>query len=78
MYDVDFLGHGVVYNIAYVMAKAIVAQDGTQGLAMFLKVPTCKFVLRYTQLPSYAADKDHPRLGPHTIAAANRLAHGCK
>ena len=25
MYDVDFFGHAVVYNIAYVMAKAIVA-----------------------------------------------------
>jgi hypothetical protein len=78
MYDVDFLGHGVVYNIAYVIAKAIVAQDGTQGLAAFLKQPTYKFVLRYTQLPSYGADKDHPRLGPNTIAAANRLADGCK
>lgn len=44
MYAVDFFGHAVVYNIAYVMVKAIVAQDGPQGLAAFLKQPTYKFV----------------------------------
>ncbi len=78
MYAVDFLGHGVVYDIAYVMAQAIVEQDGPQGLADFLKQPTYKFVLRYTELKKYRADKDHPGLGPNTIAAANRLATGCK
>jgi hypothetical protein len=78
MYAVDFFGHGVVYNIAYVMAKAIVAQDDPQGLAAFLKQPTYKFVLRYTQLPDYGVDNDHPRLGPNTIAAANHLASGCR
>jgi hypothetical protein len=77
MYSVDFFGHGVVYNIAYVMAKAIVAQDGPQGLAAYLKQPTYKFVLGYTQLPAYGMDKDHPKLGPNTIDAANRLANGC-
>lgn len=78
MYAVDFLGHGVVYNIAYVMAKAIVAQDGPQGLAAFLKQPTYKFALRYIQLPAYGMDKDHPKLGPNTIDAVNQLANGCK
>jgi len=77
MYSVDFFGHGVVYNIAYVMAKAIVAQDGPQGLAAFLKQPTYKFVLRYIQLPAYGMDKDHPKLGPNTIDTANQLANGC-
>jgi hypothetical protein len=78
IYAVDFFGHGVVYNIAYVMAKAIVAQDGPQGLAAFLKQHTYKFVLRYTQLPDYGVDNDHARLGPNTIAAANHLASGCR
>jgi len=77
MYDVDFFGHAVVYNIAYVMAKDIVAQDGPQGLAAFLKQPTYKFVLHYIQLPAYGMDKDHPKLGPNTIDAANQLANGC-
>ena len=77
VYAVDFFGHAVVYNIAYVMAKAIVAQDGPQGLAAFLKQPTYKLVLRYIQLPAYGMDKDHLKLGPNTIDAANQLANGC-
>jgi hypothetical protein len=77
VYDVGFLGHGVLYNIGYVMAKAIVENDGPQGLAAFLKRPPYKFVLRYTQLPAYGMDKDHPTLGPNTIDAANQLANGC-
>jgi hypothetical protein len=54
------------------MAKAIVEKDGPQGLAAFLKQPPYKFVLRYTQLPAYGRDKDHPKLGPNTIDAANQ------
>ncbi|QMV17952.1 hypothetical protein GOB94_04030 [Granulicella sp. 5B5] len=77
MYSVDFLGHGVVYMIGDVMAKAIAEEDGPQGLAALLKQPTYNFVLRYTQLHNYGADKDYPRLGPNTIAAAKRLAGGC-
>jgi hypothetical protein len=77
VYNVGFLGHGVLYYIGYVMAKAIVENDGPQGLAAFLKRPPYKFVLRYTQLPAYGMDKDHPTLGPNTIDAANQLANGC-
>ncbi|HVZ84703.1 MAG TPA: DUF5700 domain-containing putative Zn-dependent protease [Terracidiphilus sp.] len=78
LYDVGFLGHGVLYNIAYVMAKDIAESDGPQGLAALLKKPPYNFVLRYTQLAAYGADKDHPRLGPNTIAAAMHLAHACR
>lgn len=78
VYDVGFFGHGVLYNVGYAMAKAIVDSDGAQGLAAFLKEPPEKFVLRYTQLPSYGTDKDHPRLGPNTVAAANRMLSECK
>jgi len=77
VYDVGFLGHGVLYNIGYVMAKAIVENDGPQGLAAFLKQPPYKFVLRYTQLPAYGMNKDHPKLGLNTIDAANQLANRC-
>jgi len=78
VYDVGFYGHGTLYDIAYVMATDIVESDGPQGLAAYLKQPAYRFVARYTQLPKYGADKDHPRLGPKTLAAANRIASGCK
>jgi len=78
VYDVDFFGHGVLYSLGYVMAKAIAEDDGQQGLAAYLKQPSYKFVLHYTQLPKYGTDKGHPKLGPNTIAAANQLAGGCK
>jgi len=76
--DVGFYGQGVLYNIGYVMAKAIVESDGPQGLAAFLREPPYKFVLHYTQLPEYATDEDHPRLGPTTMAAVNQFVSGCK
>ena len=78
VYDVGFYGHGILYTIGYVMAKDIVDNDGPQGLAAFLKQPPYRFVLHYTQLPKYGADKDHPRLGPNTFAAVCRLANYCK
>ncbi|WP_220399097.1 DUF5700 domain-containing putative Zn-dependent protease [Granulicella sp. WH15] len=78
IYDVGFYGHGELYNIGYVMAKSIVEDDGPDGLAAFLKLPPYKFVLRYTQLPQYGMDKDHPKLGPNTVNAADLLARGCK
>jgi hypothetical protein len=78
LYDVGFLGHGVLYNIAYVMARDIVEGDGPQRLTALLTLPSYKFVLSYTRLATYGTDKDHPRLGPNTIAVAKRIADGCK
>jgi hypothetical protein len=65
VYAVDFLGHGVLYNIGYLMAKAVAEQDGPQQLATSLKQPPYQFILRYTQLTKYGADGSHPKLGPH-------------
>ena len=78
VYSVGFYGHGVLYDIGNGMARAIVENDGPQGLAGFLKQPPYKFALRYTQLPRYGADKDHPKLGPNTLKSLNQLATGCK
>jgi Putative zinc dependent peptidase (DUF5700) len=77
VYSVDFFGHGVLYSVAYVMAKAIAEQEGPQGLTAYLKRPPYEFVLGYTKLPAYGKDKDHPVLGPNTIAATEELAKGC-
>jgi hypothetical protein len=77
VYEVDLLGHGVLYDIAYVMAKAIVEQDGPQGLAALLKQPPYRFVSHYTQLAAYGVDENHPPLGPNTLATVKELAGGC-
>jgi hypothetical protein len=77
VYAVGFYGQGTLYNIGYVMAEAIVENDGPQGLATFLMQPPYKFVLHYTHLAQYGADSNHPRLGPNTVAAANRQTSGC-
>jgi hypothetical protein len=78
VYDVGFFGHGVLYDIAYEMARDIADADGPQGLAEFLKQPPYRFVLCYTQLSKYGKDDDHPRLGANTLSAAVRLASGCR
>jgi hypothetical protein len=78
VYAVGFLGHGLLYGIAYVMTKAIVDSEGYAGLVTSLRQPPHMFVLRYIQLPQYGADKDHPHLGPNTIEAAHRFEHLCK
>ena len=78
VYSVGFYGHGVLYDIGDGMARAIVENDGPQGLASFLKQPPYKFALRYTQLPKYGTDKDHPKLGPNTVKSLKQLTTGCK
>jgi Putative zinc dependent peptidase (DUF5700) len=52
VYAVGFYGHGVLYDIGTGMARAIVENDGPQGLAAFLKLPPYRFALRYTRLPN--------------------------
>jgi hypothetical protein len=78
IYDLGFLGEGILYNIGYAMAKSIADNDGPQGLAAYLKQPAYKFVLRYTQLSQYGTDRNHPKLGPNTLAALAQLQRGCK
>jgi len=78
VYAVGFYGHGILYDIGYVMAKALVADRGPDALAKLLEQPSSQFVLTYTALPHYGKDDDHPRLGDNTIAAAQRVAAGCK
>ena len=78
VYEVGFYGHGVLYDIGYVMAKAIVENDGPQGLAALLKRPSYGLIQRYTQLSNYGKDKDHPRLGVNTVAAVHELESSCK
>lgn len=78
VYDIDFLGHGELYNTGYAMATALADAEGPQGIIQSLREPPYMFVLRYTALPLYGKDKDHPLLGPNTIAAAKHIANGCR
>ncbi len=65
VYAVGFLGHGVLYDIGYAVAKAIAENDGPQGLAAFLRQPSHQFLLRYTRAT--------PRMGPiRTIRGSDR------
>lgn len=78
VYAVGFYGHGVLYNIAYVMAEAIVADRGASGLIALLTKPSYEFVLSYILLPNYGKDATHPELGRNTVAMARKLATACK
>ncbi|SEB40322.1 DUF5700 domain-containing putative Zn-dependent protease [Terriglobus roseus] len=77
VYRVDFFGHGFLYSTAYLMAKAIVDQDGPGGLSALLELPPEQFILRYTQLRAYGKGNDHPKLGSNTIQAARSLPKVC-
>jgi hypothetical protein len=78
VYALGFYGRSTLYNIGYVISKAISDNDGAQGLAAYLKRPGYEFALHYAKLPKYGADADHPKLGPNTIAQLARLSNGCK
>lgn len=77
VYDVDFYGHAILYNISYAMAHAIVESDGAAGLATYAKRSPAEFIRRYTELSSYGKDRQHPRLGQNTIAALDLVEKGC-
>jgi len=78
VYAVGFYGHAILYNIAYVIAKDITARYGPDGLIKLLRQPSYDYILTYVRLPEYGKDRDHPPLGNETVAAAQRLAAGCK
>jgi hypothetical protein len=77
VYAVGFYGHAVLYNISYVMAKAIAEDEGAESLTSFLKRPPYEFVLHYAELKMYGTDSKHPRLGANTLAMAHALRNGC-
>ena len=78
VYSLGFYVPEPLYKVGYVMAKAIAADDGPQGLAAFLDQPGYLFARRYTQLALYGKDRGHPALGPNTLNAIHLLESGCK
>lgn len=77
VYGVGFYGHGVLYDIAYGMARAIAASDGAAGLGSLARRPASEFIRRYAQLPAYGRDSQHPALGRNTLAALEIVGKGC-
>lgn len=78
VYALGFYGHGILYNIGYTMAKAVVAAEGPQALVTYIDKPAYTFMEHYTSLPLYGKDRAHPKLGPNTVAALKMLAAGCE
>jgi hypothetical protein len=78
VYALGFYGQSIMYNIGYVMAKAIAENDGPAAFATYLRKPGYEFAIRYTKLPGYGVDAEHPKLGPATIKELERLSTGCK
>jgi hypothetical protein len=78
IYAIDFYIPEPLYKLGYAMAKAIALDEGPQKLATYLDQPGYRFTQHYLTLPLYGKDREHPKLGPNTIAAAELLASGCK
>jgi hypothetical protein len=72
VYRIGFLQTGqLYYDVAYVMAKAIVQHDGAAALASFIAKPGDAFVRRYVAL----SGEDHsklPKLGERAIKWSER------
>ena len=78
VYAVGFLGRGALYGVGYLMARDIADSGGRQAIVDLLKEPSYMFILRYAELAKYGIDDAYPKLGSNTVAAARRLAAGCK
>jgi len=77
VYNIDFFGRGIVYNISSAMVEAIADQDGPGAVGQVIQQPGYEFVLGYARLKSYGKDNDYPRLGENTVRAAQLLHDGC-
>jgi len=77
VYAIGFYVPEILYKLGYVMSKAITTDEGPQALTGALGHPGYGFAAHYLALPKYGKDEDHPKLGPNTVAAIQRLQAGC-
>ena len=78
VYALGFYVPETEYKLGYVMAKALATDRGDAALTELLKQPPYAFTAEYMRLPKYGQDEDHPKLGPNTTAAVERLRAGCR
>lgn len=73
VYELGFFVPEPLYALGYVMARAIQKAGGDAALARHATLPGHRFVQAYAGLPKYGKDRDHPELGPNTLAAVARI-----
>jgi hypothetical protein len=64
----------VLYGLGYVMARAIVAEEGAGAIADVTSKPGAMFVQRYRNLRSYGKSEAVPLLKAETLHFAEQLA----
>ena len=74
VYALGFYGDEVLYALGYVMARAIVAEEGKGAIAELTGQPGALFVQRYRKLRGYGKSEAVPALGAETLRSADRLA----
>jgi hypothetical protein len=74
IYALGFYGDEVLYGLGYVMARAIVAEEGAGAIADLTGKPGAMFVQRYRNLRSYGKSEAVPLLKAETLHFAEQLA----
>lgn len=74
IHALGFYGNEVLYGLGYVMARAIVAEEGTGAVADLTGKPGALFVQRYRNLKSYGKSEAVPLLKAETLHSAEQLA----
>lgn len=75
-YALGYYGDQLLYDLGYVMTRAIVKEEGNSAVHNLIGLPGAHFVNRYAQLKSYGKNRETPALGNATIEWAERVA-GC-
>jgi hypothetical protein len=74
IYALGFYGDEVLYGLGFVMARAIVAEEGAGAIAELTGKPGALFVQRYRNLKSYGKSDAVPLLKAETLRSAEQLS----
>ncbi|WBS04667.1 hypothetical protein OU994_10480 [Pseudoduganella sp. SL102] len=74
IYALGFYGHEALYALGYVMARAIVAEEGKDAIAELTGRPGALFVERYRKVKAYGQSDAVPALHAGTLRSAGQLA----
>ena len=74
VYELGFYGDEILYALGYVMARAMVAEQGPAAIPELLDQKVWTFIVRYTRLKAYGTTDAVPRLGPIAVRWAETMA----
>jgi hypothetical protein len=74
VYELGFYGDEVLYALGYVMARAIVQEQGDSAMGELIAKPGAVFVLRYVHLKAYGKSKLVPALAPESVLWAQQIS----